>query len=150
MLFGLGDQHQPTPEMGDSPSRPHGIYPDPLSRYMVLLISSLPNPEVSVSIPQGNLTSAHIHYRNRTCISQTHFLSHLIFLLLHSEQLCTTLRLVATGFRSYPTTDFHFPGEPGTSPSSHSSGLAAKDCNPATAVGGGSSYCDCLDWICGG
>jgi hypothetical protein len=26
---------------------------------------------------------------------QTHFLSHLIFLLLHSEQLCTILRRVA-------------------------------------------------------
>ena len=28
---------------------------------------------------------------------RTHFLSHLIFLRRHSEQLCTTLRLVATG-----------------------------------------------------
>jgi hypothetical protein len=95
----------------------------------------------------------------------THFLSHLIFLLLHSEQLCTTLLLVAIGFlsgvNSLSRVDaFHFPGEPPPPPpatvcnsESHSSGLAANDCNPidmcgrsSVSIGMGICILDC----CGG
>lgn len=78
--------------------------------------------------PEGSVTSPP---RDEAKQSPTHFLSHLIFLLRHSEQLCTTLLLVAIGFLSAPApvTFTLLPGGPGD-PSSHSSGLAANDCSP--------------------
>jgi hypothetical protein len=87
----------------------HGTSLDPTSTRMVLhnqllltaLITKLTTRKPKNPIHQSRGRSGSSMADLDLKAGQAYFLSHLIFLLLHSEQLFTTLRLVACGFFSF-------------------------------------------------